>query len=245
MNSTIRQFTMPRAAVRALLHIAAAKDIRLCLNGIYCEVTPERTMMVATNGHMLGAYRHDTREGAPNTCGAAFSIIIPRDALESIAARKTGTMVVACVAREDGLYDLTDGSTSHTFAAMDGRYPDWRRMMPRARSDGERAGDELPFAQFNPAYIAAFAKAARELGCKAAGAVRIGHRGNLQSACIEIGAEPFFGVLMPFRIDRAEVPMQAPDWCTAPMPIAPPVRELGAPDDTAANGAAGDVQAAA
>jgi DNA polymerase-3 subunit beta len=212
------QFTLPRAAVRALLLLAASKDIRYYLNGILCEVSARRTLLCATNGHVLGVYRHDLAEGAENECGAPFSIIIPRDALEMIAPKSTADLYVR--ARDDGNYDVHDGSTARTFAAVEGKFPDWRRVMPRGPVIGAGA-DDLPFAQFDAAYLQAFAKAAKAFGCKHASAVVIGHRGQ-SAACVEISGHPeFFGVLMPLRTNRADVPRMAPAWTAEPMPAAP------------------------
>jgi DNA polymerase-3 subunit beta len=218
------QFHIPRAAVRALLQLAASKDIRYYLNGMLCEVSERQTVMVATNGHMMGAYRHELSTDR-NECGAPLAIIIPRDALESIGAKGAPLLIVR--ARDDGRYDLCDLSadTVRTFAAVDGKFPDWRRVMPRGPVGA--SAEDLPFAQFDPQYVQAFAKAAKAFGCRYGSALKIGHRGQ-SSACIEISGHPgFFGVLMPLRTNRADVPMQAPDWCTEPMPTAP-AAETGA-----------------
>jgi DNA polymerase-3 subunit beta len=217
------QFTIPRAAVRALLHLAGKGDIRGYLNGVHCEVTDRQTIMAATNGHVMGVYRHACPESDPNTCGAPFTITIPRDALESIGAKGYPALIVR--ARDDGRYEIHDpaADTSRAFAALEGKFPDWRRVMPR--SAPTLGAEDLPFAQFDPDYIAAFAKVAKALQTgKGRPYVNIGHRGQKDSACVEISGHPeFFGVLMPLRTSRADIPRVAPEWCREPMPTAAPI----------------------
>jgi DNA polymerase III subunit beta len=84
--------------------------------------------------------------------------------------------------------------------AIDGRSPDWRKVVPR-----EFSGQA---AQFNPNYIGDLGKAARILHGKNALGVGIGYNGN-SSALIDLYHEDFVGVLMPMRGDA---PKSAPSW---------------------------------
>ena len=63
---------------RALLSIAPKNDVRYYMNGVLCDF--EQCRFVATNGHML----LDTPAiGLPEK--AAGTVIIPRDALDTLA----------------------------------------------------------------------------------------------------------------------------------------------------------------
>jgi hypothetical protein len=238
------QFTIPRAAVRALLTLAASQtfantaadgqtspkgDCLVCLLASVSAVSARCLLVclfVSARAEEAGSWS------------------------ESIGAKGFPALIVR--ARDDGRYDLCDlaNDTSRTFAAVEGKFPDWRRVMPRDSGevmDQSKPFADLPFAQFDPAYVQAFAKAAKAFGCKYGSSLKIGHRGQ-SAACVEIsGAPGFFGVLMPLRTDRADVPRMAPAWALEPMPAANPVALVADPatDASANDSSAADAQAAA
>jgi hypothetical protein len=120
-------------AIRAAMIACPKKaDIRYYLNGVLLEFThgePSESniaMVAGTDGHMLfaGQCRIDWLE---NPQKGGFSLIIPLETLKK-CNKKFGTWVLEST--DDGGY-LID---SIKFHPADGKYPDYRRVIPHAAS---------------------------------------------------------------------------------------------------------------
>jgi len=172
--------------IRAMLTIAAKKDCRQYLNGIYLDFPQQR--LVATDGHMLIAV-NVTVDG-----DYAEPVIVPREALEAVVkgGNRSDDMVLFFnpvsrminIERNSGLCNIT--------APVDGRFPEYERVIPR-----KVTGDVV---QFNPHYLATLASALQQItGSKFAPVV--GHNGFAGAlvACADTGGHAI-GVLMPLRI---------------------------------------------
>jgi len=141
MNITVR-----KNVLAAMLDIAAKKDIRSCLNGIYADPTGA---LVASDGMMMAMLAIDPFESPcidPNV-----GVLIPRDALERAVKNCTKSGYVAI--RGDGIhvfkYDwqTEDGAVIPYSPPVDGRFPPWRSIFP-TRQDlvgEERSFNELQF----------------------------------------------------------------------------------------------------
>jgi DNA polymerase-3 subunit beta len=79
------------------------------------------------------------------------------------------------------------GGASVNFTAVDGKYPDYVRVIPD-KVTGETA-------QFNPDYVADFKKAYKLLNAKTFHIHHNGHGG----AVVDFGLANFLGVMMPLR----------------------------------------------
>ena len=177
-----------RTHLLAALVTAGDRDIRPYLNGVSVEIYPDRVFVVSTDGYRASVFRSDTGSGAVDATGV--QLIIPRDLAEKIGKRGS-EYVPLTFDTESKLITLDDDDAIFTGHAIDGAFPDWRRILPHTAS-GETA-------QYQPSYIADWAKVAKILGCKFDTSVHIWHNGE-SSALVTIFAHPEFrGVLMPFR----------------------------------------------
>ena len=174
------------STLRALANLAAEKDIRYYLCGLLIEASATQTRVVATNGHVMGIMN-----GAhENEVSASF--IIPIDAIKMLKPANKADMVSITIER-DGTGQVLRGAinvlggASVNFTAVDGKFPDYVRVIP------DKVTGEV--AQFNPDYIADFKKAYKLLGAKTFHIHHNGHGG----AIVDFARDDFLGILMPMR----------------------------------------------
>jgi len=146
LEFTIMQVSIQIKTIKALLHFAAKKDIRYYLQGVHIEQGETGTFAVATNGHFLAVARINTQAQAP------ASVIVGSDHLS--AAIKGNKLDFITLDVDGAKVTIKTGASEVTVQAVDGRYPDWRRVI-RAPQTGEQA-------YFNPDYLATVQKAAGE-----------------------------------------------------------------------------------
>ena len=190
--------------VRALLLHAATKDVRYYLNGVCVDTTGPTACMVATDGHRLLALPiMHISDGLPRGC-----YIIPRDALAKVKPRKVDRKHVAPIRitlTANGVTGtlppryMIEGDATVTGDCIDGRFPEWRRIVPRSPSGKP--------GQFNGAYLGDFHEAAKLIG-GGNGVATLTHNGDA-AALVRLPLEAV-GVIMPMRADE---PLKtAPDW---------------------------------
>ena len=168
--------------LQAMSILASKNDIRYYLNGVHLEATEKHLRFVATDGHILGIYQ---QEWTPDNSleGEAFSITIPHEAIAK--ADKKLANVLVC---EEGKWQLDN----LIFTPVEGKYPDYNRVLPRADISNE-------VAQFNPDFIARFQKVGKALAKNAVPV--IAHNGT-SSSLVDIGLPYFIGVMMPIRTEK-------------------------------------------
>jgi len=180
-------------------HIAPKSDIRYYLNGVLIEVTEAGRFYAATDGHKLVVIREARQE--TDTDG---QWILPRDVILGIKMKKAGRNPVEHAELEtDGAKAKLDYcGTGTVFAFIDGKFPDWRRVVPTATT-GE-------IAQYNPDLLLAVRDCA-------AAAVGIGRYSGLHMAhngpgpgLYQCASPDFIGLVMPLRLNKSEVYMPAP-----------------------------------
>jgi len=216
--------TLQRNHIRALACFMAEADIRYYLNGLKVEASPQGTFLVATDGHRLGVFRDDSAK-APEAC----DFIIPAQlvkTVKTVKAGKAGNYPDILVTFDTASQLVTVGTagidTQATAKAIEGRYPDWRRVIP----DASKASGEG--AHFQPEYVADVGKAYKlaahgvkaDAKDKANPAHKINgtytarwfHDGNKGTLVTFDGIPSFLGVVMPLRMDaHGEKPPAAPD----------------------------------
>lgn len=205
----------PMDTLRALLTHAGERDVRFYLNGVCLDTTGQEPVMVATDGcRMLVVRVPRLVSTLPRGC-----YVIPRALLETVkpVKRRRGTGFLPVTLR---VYAATDTDTARaeligasvaSAPLVDGRFPDWRRVVP-SKLTGKPA-------QYNGDYLADLTTAARLL----AGAKRtdtacfpvIAHNGDstdrMGAALVSFPSTPdAFAVLVPMRTDP--VPTVAPHW---------------------------------
>lgn len=107
---------LPKSLLKAALLVAADRDIRYYLNGVYVEQGNGGVWIVGTDGQAILAAWH--------ACADEFmdapSVIIPRDALTAALKLDKG----------DYLEVTSSALGALAYHPVDGVFPDWRRVMP-------------------------------------------------------------------------------------------------------------------
>ena len=193
------KFLIPPDTIKALLVIAAKKDIRRYLESVCIDVRASDAVAVATDGHKLLALPLTATDDAPALVPGQY--IIRRESLEGVKAvlKRPITVTIDPIARAA---TIDNGSAATTAPLMDAVYPDWRRIVPLTVS-GE-------VAQFNAEYVGAFGKVHKLLGSKYSPVIR--HHGD--NAARVVLAGDAVGVIMPMRGDPQ--PLDNPAWLVTP-----------------------------
>ena len=104
----------------------AQQDVRYYLNGLLLEVATDHVSTVATDGHRLAMARLDT-----SLSSGDYSVIVPRKAITELGR---------LVSEDEGDVEVRLGSNSielgfdglrFTSKLIDGRFPDYERVVPR------------------------------------------------------------------------------------------------------------------
>jgi DNA polymerase-3 subunit beta len=192
--------TVSLATLRAARTHAAEKDVRYYLQGVYLDTAAGK--VVATDGHRLfAANARGVKSNYP-------AVIIPNETIDAALKQFTGEYargkslgaVDVTVTIDDNHIAIGTPTGSVTGKALDGKFPDWRRVVPKA----EDVGEQVP-AVLNPHYLTDACEAlsiARNLSKKAASqhSIRIHMRGEFPT----IVTDNTIGVLalvMPMRND--------------------------------------------
>lgn len=182
----MKAILLPMNSLKGMSVLASKQDVRYYLNGVLIESNKSYTRMIATDGHLMGIYQ--ISETAHND--EEFSIIVPNEIIAKLDKRDN---FLSC---ENGKWSI-DGMA---FTPVDGKFPDYMRVMPSAPATGESA-------QFNHELITRFAKCSKLLnGTKNP---VIAHNGG-SSALVDLGLDRFVGVVMPMRNNI--VINQTPVW---------------------------------
>lgn len=196
------KLTISHDTIKALLLIAPKSDIRSYLQGVCVDVRNGTVTLVATDGHRLLA----VPVAADNVESAIDGqYIIPRLALESVKPVKVTRGDTLPITLEIvGTQVTITGATTATSAAMDERFPDWRRVMPKSATG-------VP-AQFNPSYLGDWSKVAKYLGAsaKGSGASAVIHHNGHDAALVTFPISPALGVAMPCRLSANNETVQHP-----------------------------------
>lgn len=115
----------------ARTHFAmAVADVRFYLNGMLWEVSSEGIRCVATDAHRLSS--HSLEMELP-TVEAQRQLIVPRKAIQELTRllQEAGDADIALAFNERSLQAHV-GSTRFTTKLLEGRYPDYERVIPGA-----------------------------------------------------------------------------------------------------------------
>jgi len=217
--------TLSIRALRAVLVAVSTEETRYYLNGINLEFTPDGVTMCATDGHRMIVLRQPY--GEHGATGAHASVIVPRDLVAKLKVKHKVVEETTLTIGDDGRLTFEHAGESFGGSRVDGNFPDYRRVVPK-ELDGKPA-------QYNPAYLADFAKARQELtGSKldkdGKGSPLVRYNGG-SPAVVDFAYGTGFqaiGVLMPIR-DRTETTYYT--WASAPAaawPDAAPVANAAA-----------------
>ena len=214
--------TLNIRALRATLVAVSTEETRYYLNGINLEFTPDGVTMAATDGHRMIVLRQPYGEHAATAAHA--SVIVPRDLVAKlkINPRMKTLDTTDLTIGDDGRLTFEHAGESFGGSRIDGAFPDYRRVVPQDL-DGKPA-------QYDPIYLADFAKARKELGGDRTTSPIVRYNGG-SPAVVDFAYGTGFqaiGVLMPIR-DRTDATYYT--WASAPAaawPDAAPVADASA-----------------
>ena len=182
------------------------EDVRYYLNGIYLETGSLGARLVATDGHQLAVAKIDG--DYPKS-----SLILPNTLVAAVKSKSKGLMAVTLEFTEgplqylkkgnvEGVFvprdiTLTFGEISTTAKELDGKFPDYRRVVP------EKV-DSTP-AQFDPRLIIRIEKACSILGYKSFNGIAY----NGDRSALSVIDEGFVVVTMSYKIDPLKT---SPSW---------------------------------
>lgn len=181
-------------------YIAPKSDTRFYLNGVLIEITENGRFYAATDGHKLVVIREARQE--TDTDG---QWILPRDVIMGIKLQKSGRSVLETAEfnQENGKASITYCGTETRFGLVEGKFPDWRRVVP-SKTSGE-------VAQFNPDYLVAIRDcAAAAVGIGKYSGLSLLHNGS-GASLYQASSPDFIAVIMPLRINAADVYKPVPD----------------------------------
>lgn len=174
------QVSIQTAHLKAAACFSGDQDVRYYLNGVLAEVRPRETRLVATDGIIVGVLRDVVTSGEQPDMP---DVIIPNGVIKLALQTKSTTLALAFA---DGKWSIA----GIAFTPCDGRFPDYRHVIPAGHS-----GDA---AMFNFDFLARIAKAGKALGVRASPIIR--HNGE-DTAQVQIPGreEEFVGAISPMR----------------------------------------------
>lgn len=205
-------YTIPANIIKALLLVAAKKDIRYYLNGIYVDNSADGVRLVATDGHMLAVAKC---EAASTSTKDYCSFIIPRKALEQL--KITSDLVITHNHTLEQSITMMSDDLQVSCAPIDGKYPDYRAVIPSTFS-GEAAYYDLD-------KVSTIQKMAVALGCQRLDKTQLLQNGK-DAGLVNFGDMPIFGIIMPINTEiRGFVAPSIPEWYEIPEWFAPTLAE--------------------
>jgi len=128
------EFEISRAQLRKLLDDTAFsmanQDVRYYLNGLLLEVDNGTLRAVATDGHRLALSSLEL----PVTAGQQKQVIVPRKGVLELMRLLTADDQLIRISIGQNHIRLTDSQFSFSSKLIDGRFPDYRRVLPRNSS---------------------------------------------------------------------------------------------------------------
>lgn len=213
-----RKIRFNAAYATMLLPFISKDPFRHYLCGIAVEPWEDGVILVATNGHILGAVYDPVGEASGSFICAippALAKALPKDVFRSGELHFIGDAAYLLDGTNDDHdpIDVTKPSPHHLCIAhapaIDGAFPDWRRVIPgrgRARSD----------VTVNPALLDSFKKAAAVVGRGMGITLRCG--GTTTPVVVQIEGSPqFVGAVMPMS-GASSVAWDAPRWAVEAAP---------------------------
>jgi DNA polymerase-3 subunit beta len=184
----MNQFTISINALKGLDLLAGKSDIRYYLNGVNVEFNETTTRLVATNGHILGI--ENLTQNLINT--GAGSLIIPSDIIKALKPVSKNADIVQIKQIDAVQWEIDNYGTKITFRAIEGKFPDYARVVSGAKTTGQAA-------QYNADYLATFLKAAKLLTGAKTPDIEVMQNGHSAALINIVGLASFIGVVMPTK----------------------------------------------
>lgn len=200
------QFEIKVSHLQAMQQLASKKDIRYYLNGVRVEFNNSKTRLIATDGHKLGLFNYDSTQNSGIGALTIHNDFI--DQLPKITKAQNDLIMTIWQDQENlSLWHCLYGNTKTQFVEIDGKYPDYSRVIAPIKTSGKPG-------QFNDLFIAQFKKCGLLLTWlkKDHFFPEIIHNGN-DSAIVELPTlkGQFIGVIMPLKSDFIDSAIVDPD----------------------------------
>ncbi|PAV26884.1 DNA polymerase III subunit beta [Tamilnaduibacter salinus] len=122
---------IPQKDVRHMLEATgfamAQQDVRYYLNGLLLEVSPDNLRAVATDGHRLALSGLDMATGIEEP----RQLIVPRKGVMELVRLLDDVETPATLVFGDNHLRVTAGAYTFTSKLIEGRFPDYNRVIPR------------------------------------------------------------------------------------------------------------------
>ena len=184
--------------LKGLNVLSAKKDVRYYMMGVNVEITPNGAYFVATDGHKMGIW-HESEITAPET----IQHVIPStliDQVSKVITKATNSIDIEL----QPLIEINYINNVFKAPAIDGKYPDFRRVIP------ETINNEI--AQFDPEFLMQFYKCAAILNSVKKPDVAIGHNGTGSGSIVDIQNGKFLGIIMPYKSKADFSSYKKPLW---------------------------------
>ena len=131
-------FTIAQHELKRLIDLTqfamARQDVRYYLNGLLVEVSPQKIKTVATDGHRLAVAQHEIMTGLDEP----ISFIVPRKAVLELARLVTAEDADLGIRVGTNAVQLAIGNVRFTSKLIDGKFPDYGRVIPQAEACDKR-----------------------------------------------------------------------------------------------------------
>lgn len=186
--------------LRAMRHVAAKHDIRYYLNGVYFQSTKEGgKFYVATDGHRIAVIQEPWANGeVPQD----IALIIPRAVAAAVRPLVKDLRYAILTQIDAWTWTLRGaGEVVQMFKAIDGKFPEWQRVMP-AKCTGE-------LGAYNWTYLHDFNLLAKDaFGVSSGFSCELQQNGS-DAALVTCGSNSFVGMVMPMRVSSSNLPQWA------------------------------------
>ncbi len=127
----------------------AQQDVRYYLNGLLIEATTNRLRAVATDGHRLALC--DTEADIAENAG--HQVIVPRKGVLELARLMTDENATVSIVLGQNYIRATTADFTFTSKLVDGKFPDYDRVLPRGGDKQIIGSRQLLRESFNRASI--------------------------------------------------------------------------------------------
>ncbi|RKS86032.1 DNA polymerase III beta subunit [Orbus hercynius] len=124
-------FSIPQKTLKSLIDAVqfsmANQDVRYYLNGMLFETENNLLKTVATDGHRLAVCALPIGEHTPTTC----SVIMPRKSVLELAKLSSDSEELINIQIGNNNLRVNFADLTFTSKLIDGRFPDYRKVLPR------------------------------------------------------------------------------------------------------------------
>lgn len=146
VSASSAQFAVSQGALRQLLEdtqfAMAQQDVRYYLNGLLLEINPDNLRAVATDGHRLALGEATLKTGVDTP----LQIIVPRKGIQELLRLLDTSDDEITLQVSSNHIRIDTGRIQFTSKLIDGRFPDYQRVIP-AGSDNVLVADRESLRQ--------------------------------------------------------------------------------------------------